>query len=72
METKAIKELRPGEVVTSFFVLRKKELRTKRDSDELYASLEFGDASGRIRGSLWDDVKATYEHLQVGAVVKVK
>jgi 3'-5' exoribonuclease len=72
METKAIKELRPGEVVTSFFVLRKKELKTKRDSEEMYASLEFGDASGRIRGSLWDNVKSTYENLKVGTVVKVK
>lgn len=69
---KYLKDFQPGEKVTSFFVLRKKEMRSKRDSEELYALLELGDASGRIKATVWDEAQKTYDTLTVGEVVKVQ
>lgn len=67
-----IKDLNPGERFVSFFVLRKKAIRTKYDSDEIYLSLELGDASGRIRGSVWDKPKEIYDAVNPGEIVKVQ
>jgi len=67
-----ISDLKPGDNILSFYVLRKKEMRTTRESDEFYAALELGDASGRINGSLWTDAKKTYEIIDVGDILKVK
>jgi len=67
-----IADLKPGDNILSYYVLRKKEMRTTRESDEFYASLELGDASGRINGSLWTDAKKAYETINVGDVLKVK
>ncbi|MFQ6115215.1 MAG: 3'-5' exoribonuclease YhaM family protein [bacterium] len=71
-EKTLINDLRPGDKVVSFFVLRKKEIKTKRDSNETYLSLELGDASGRIKGTLWDDAQKFFDDLQVGDIVKTK
>ena len=49
-----IKDLKPGDKFVSFFVLRKKAIRTKFNSDEIYLSLELGDASQRINGTVWE------------------
>ena len=67
-----IVDLKPGDKVISYFVLRKKEMRTKRESGELYLSVELVDASGRISGSYWDNVKKKYDALDHGDVLKVK
>ncbi len=69
---KMIKDLRPGDELISFVVLRKKEMKSKRDSDESYLSLEFGDASGRITGTIWENVHEHYNTLEKGDIVKVK
>ena len=66
-----IQEMKPGEKVTSFFVLRKKELKTKRTDQTPYLLLELGDRSGRITATLWDDARTAYDALAVGDVVKV-
>ncbi len=65
-------DLQPGDEVISFFVLRKKEIRTSRESKELYLALELGDAAGRISGSFWNEAKKVYDSLEVGDVVKLK
>ncbi|MFQ5752699.1 MAG: OB-fold nucleic acid binding domain-containing protein, partial [bacterium] len=67
-----INDLRPGDEFISFFVLRKKEIKTRHDSDEIYLSLEFGDASGRITGTLWENVQEHFDAVERGDVVKVK
>ena len=67
-----ISDLKAGQKLVEFFVLRHKEIRNKRDSSEIYLSLELGDASGRIFGSLWNDAAAMNDALQVGRVVKVR
>ncbi len=67
-----ITDIKAGDRVLSFFVLRKKEIKTKRETSEIYLSLEFGDASGRITGTLWHDAQETYESLERGDVLKIK
>ncbi|MBN1350325.1 HD domain-containing protein [candidate division KSB1 bacterium] len=72
METKFINELQPGDRITAFYILRKMEIKTKKDSSDIYASFELGDKTGRIRGTLWNDVKQSTESLKAGDVVKVQ
>lgn len=72
MQSKLIHELKSGDHITTFFILRKKEIKIKKDSGEHYASFEFGDSSGRIRGTLWDNVKKITALFDVGDIVKVQ
>lgn len=72
MKQKLISELAPGDAVLSFFVVRKKEIKDKKSTNEIYLSFEFGDRSGRMRGSLWKDVSEANKNIQVGDIVKVK
>jgi len=67
-----ITDLKAGEDVISFFVLRRKEIRTRRENGEAYLSLELGDASGRINGSVWDEAQKHYDAVQRGEIVKIK
>ena len=72
IDPQMIRDLEPGDEAVSFFVLRKKEMKTKYGSNKLYVSLDFGDASGRVRGSVWQDVQSVYKDLAVGDIVKVQ
>ncbi len=72
MEQKLIKDLKPGDSVLTFFVIRKKEIKQKKSNGDLYLSFEFGDRSGRIRGSVWENVEKLYQEFHVSDVVKVK
>ncbi|MFQ5603031.1 MAG: OB-fold nucleic acid binding domain-containing protein, partial [bacterium] len=67
-----IGQLKAGDSLIAFFVLRKKELKTKKESDENYLSMELGDASGRISATVWDDVQAHFDAMELGDIVKVK
>lgn len=72
MEQKLIKDLVPGDTVLSFLIIRKKEIKEKKSAKEIYLSFEFGDRSGRIRGSLWKNVSAANKEIRVGDIVKIK
>jgi len=69
-ESPAIETLQAGQTITGFYVVRKSELKTKRDGSP-YLLLNLGDATGRIPATLWDQAKVTYESIQVGNIVKV-
>lgn len=71
MATKLINELEAGDAVLSFFVVRSKEMRTKKDGAP-FLSLELGDKSGRIRGTAWENAQAYNAAIEVGNIVKVK
>jgi len=64
-------EVKPGQTIADFFIVRKKELRTKHDR-EFYLSLELGDSSGRIFASVWQDAEKWYNELAEGQAVKVQ
>ena len=70
-EGRTIREMEPGERVTGFFIVRKKQLNTKKDGSP-YLLLTLGDPSGRIPATLWDNVKPIHDSVQVGDIVKVK
>lgn len=72
MEQKRIVDLVPGDVVLGYYIIRKKELKDKKATNEVYLSFEFGDRTGRIRGSLWKDIETTNKTIQVGDIVKLK
>jgi 3'-5' exoribonuclease len=62
----------PGQTITEFFILRKKELRKKRNSDEFYLSVELTNEKGRIFGSFWTEPEKKYAELSEGEPVKVQ
>jgi len=70
-DMKRIHEFQIGEVITRFFVVRKKELKSKRDGG-YYLSLELGDASGRIPATLWDPSPDILSGIQKGDAVKIQ
>ena len=67
----AIRSLRPGDAFTAFFVVRKKEMKTKKDGTP-YLLFEFGDHTGRMSGTLWEGVQAVHSAVRTGDTVKVK
>jgi len=72
MGQKLIRDIKPGDNILSFFILRKKEVKQKKSSGDSYLSLEFGDSSGRITGSLWNNVSGIAKKIHTSDVVKVK
>jgi len=66
-----ILSLKPGDGVTAFFVVRKKELKTKKDGTP-YLLFEFGDHTGRMPATLWDGAQAVHAAVRVGDTVKIR
>ena len=72
MKQKLIVDLVPGDSILSFFIVRKKEIKDKKSSNDTYLSFDLGDRSGRIRGSVWKNVAEVNSKIQVGDIVKVR
>lgn len=66
-----IRDLESGRSVAGRFIIRKKELKSKKDG-EPFLAVELGDATGRITAHIWDRVAARDKALRVGDVVTVK
>ena len=66
-----LRDYEAGESFTGFFVLRSRELRTRRDGAP-YLVLEFGDCSGRLFGNIWDDAERIYRDFETGRIVKME
>ncbi|MBD3290042.1 HD domain-containing protein [candidate division KSB1 bacterium] len=47
-------------------------MKQKKSSGELYLSFEFGDRSGRVRGTVWEQIEKINHEFQVADMVKVK
>ena len=67
----ALRELKAGDQFTSFFVIRKKEMKTKKDGTP-YLLFELGDHTGRMGATLWDGVRAVHDAVRVGDAIKVR
>lgn len=65
-----IRAFKSGQSVSGRFIIRKKELKSKKDG-EPYLAVELGDASGRITAHIWDRISHHTNALQVGDVVAV-
>jgi 3'-5' exoribonuclease len=70
MKTLFVKDLKPGNEVTEFFVLRKKDV--KEYDGQKFLKLELGDKTGRIEGVMWDFPERIWDQTQVGEIVKIK
>jgi 3'-5' exoribonuclease len=70
MKSLFVTDMRPGNEVVDFFVLRKKEI--KEYDGQRFLKLELGDKTGRIDGVAWDNPEEIYGSAEVGEIVKVK
>ena len=68
---KTIHDFKTGDKITQFFVIRKIEMKAKRDGTP-YIFLEVGDHSGRISSNLWNEAKNMYDHFNEGDAVKIE
>lgn len=68
---KFISELKVNEVVDSFFMLHKKELKIAKN-DKPYLALTLADMTGKIEGRLWDNAERFNELADTGDVVHIK
>jgi len=70
MENKQIKDLVVEDRVTSFFAVRRKNVREYAKGQ--FVSLELGDATGRINGVIWEPDQFALADLTEGMVVKAR
>ncbi|MFQ6008475.1 MAG: 3'-5' exoribonuclease YhaM family protein [Candidatus Zixiibacteriota bacterium] len=70
MENKKIKDLVLDDTVTSFFAVRKKEVREYTRGQ--YVSLELGDCTGRIAAVIWEPDHFCLTELAEGMVIKAR
>jgi len=70
MKNLFVRDLKPGNEVTEFFVLRKKEI--KEYDGQKFLKLELGDKTGRIEGVVWDNLEHIHDQAQTGEIVKIK
>lgn len=71
MKKRFIQELKFNEVVDSFFMLHKKELKIAKN-DKPYLALTLSDRTGKLEGRLWDNAEKFNELADTGDVVHVK
>ena len=71
-KTTFITDLKPGERVTSFFLVRSKQLEAFRDKAKgEFLTLRLADRTGDILARVWDNGPAIAETLNVGDVLKI-
>ena len=70
LSDKKIADYVVGDLITSFFSIRKKTLREYTKG--YFVSLELGDYSGRINGVVWEPDHFALTELEEGMVVKVR
>ncbi len=70
MSDKKIKDFAVGDNITSFFSVRKKEIKEYYKGQ--FVSLELGDNTGRIDGKIWEPDQFALTELCDGMVLKIK
>ena len=71
MKPHYIREIKPEEVITSFFLVKEKEVRQKR-SGEPYLTLTLADKTGTLDARMWDGVVEVAETFDRDDFVKTK
>ncbi len=66
-----IENFKENQPITSFFVVRKSELRLTKNSKP-YLHMELGDATGRIVAKLWEQAEPYYKEISEGDIIKVQ
>lgn len=71
LNQKSIKELQNRDLVDHYFLLKRLEIKQKKDGSN-YLLLEFSDKTGSILGNYWEGFEEFYKEAYIGAIVKVK
>jgi 3'-5' exoribonuclease len=72
MKSEFVVQLQPEQVVTSFFLISSKEVRTGQKSGKPYLQLELRDRTGAIDARIFQNIDAAAESARLDEVVKVK
>jgi len=71
-KTSFVSDLKPGERVTSYFLVRQKQLEPFRDRAKgEFLTLMLADRTGQILARVWDNAPAMAETFAVGDVLKI-
>ena len=70
MKSIFVRDLKVGNRIEDFFVLRKKEL--KEYDGQKFLKLELGDKSGRVDAVLWEQAEKYYARAEVGDIVQIR
>ena len=67
MKKQFVRDLRPGDQVLSFFLVRHKQLEPFRDRTRgEFLTLILADRTGEVLARVWEDAPAVAETLEVG------
>ena len=72
MKTQFIIDLKDGSAVTSFFLVRVKEIRTSAKSNRSWLHLDLADRSGNIAAKMWDNFADLVELFDRDDIVKIR
>lgn len=72
MQSKPIADFHMGDEIIGFYVLRRADLKARRDKKGYFLAVDLSDATGHIFGNVWDNAQLAAEHLTPGDIVKVK
>ena len=70
MAVQGLKQCQVGEIFTGYCIIRKKELKYKKDGSP-YLKMELGDSTGRLIGKIWNNAQERWRVLRVGQVARV-
>ncbi len=71
MKLTNISEFKLGRSIQGFYICKEKHLRNTRNND-LYLDLVLADASGTIKGKMWDMINDFQNRFRIGDPVAVK
>ncbi len=72
MEFKPIADFHIGDEITGFYVLRRADLKSRRDNKGHYLAVDISDATGHISGNVWEHADRIANTVQAGDVVKIR
>ena len=70
VKTRFVSDLKPNEVVTTFFLVQAKEVRLRKTGDK-YLALVLSDRTGRLEAKKWEDIEEIADTFDRDDFVKV-
>lgn len=70
-KSRYVRDLKPSEKVTDYFLVQSKEVRLKKDG-EPYLSMVLSDCTGRLEAKMWEDVESVVGTFDRSDFVKVQ
>jgi 3'-5' exoribonuclease len=72
MKAPCVSDLTDGQLVTSLFLVREKEIRTSARSGKSWLELSLGDRTGSIPAKMWDNFDAIAKAFERDDVIRVR